>query len=86
MNEPTIRVYARHFGIYYRLELTPSEFKRHNNYCMISAGLEIPDELSERALNRLIRLGRAHEVSKNEWNHGGCLSSCTLRGDDKCRW
>ena len=85
-----IRVYAEHAHKnerkFYRLTVTPEWCARHDNGALISCGLTIPDDMSVRSLQALIRRGRAVQVTQTEWKHSSCLSSCTERGDSSCRW
>lgn len=83
-----MRIYAvnEKDGKHYRLHVTTRWAIEHDNFMLQSAGLTIPRDLSERALNGLIKRQQAFEVTADEYNHSGCKSRCVKRGDDKCQW
>lgn len=70
----------------WKLNVSPEWAQRHDNGRLISCGLEVPADLSERSLASLARRGRATEITADEANHGGCQSSCIRRGSDRCSW
>jgi hypothetical protein len=71
---------------HYKLNLTRNQVRRYDNGAMISCGLSSPADVSTRTLNLWIKAGIAVEVDQQTWNHSGCQSSCTTRGDASCRW
>lgn len=79
-----MRVYIanRNNGREYRVNLTPAQARRLDNGMLVSCGLSVPDDLSEKQFRRL----KPVPVEKSEYLHSGCLSSCTLRGGAKCAW
>lgn len=79
-------VYIRYGDSYFRATVTPEWYKRHNNFAMVSIGLEVHKDLTLMAFNRLKASGRVEEVTREQWNHSGCQSACRLRGDATCRW
>lgn len=58
------------------------QLKKYDNGALISCGWSVPDELPRRSFRRMEK----QEVSTEEWQHSGCLSQCTRRGDKTCRW
>ena len=80
-----MRVYAKSGDKYYKLTVSHSWCAKNNNYAMVSCGLEVGVDLKQSQLGALLRQGKAVEVSKDEWLHSGCLSSCIRRGDKECR-
>lgn len=71
---------------YFVANLSPYQAARHNNGCLVSIGLTVPDELRRTTLQRWINAGQARAITHDEWNHMGCQSSCTQRGGKECRW
>lgn len=71
---------------YFRATVTVGWAKRFDNGALVSCGLTVDDDLPRDTFNRLMTTGRVVAVSFDEWNHSGCQSSCTLRGDAACRW
>ena len=55
----------------------------HDNGALVSCGLTVGSDLSKRSFNRI---KTKHQTSIQEYNHSGCLSYCTLRGDNHCQW
>lgn len=83
-----MRVYIRHetASKYYRAELTPARARRYDNGALISCGLSVPENISPTLVAAWVRSGIATEVTRDEWNHSGCQSSCVLRGQATCSW
>ncbi len=81
-----IRVYATRYDTRYRLSLTRGEAECLDNGALFSCGLTVGKDLTQVKLDQLIRAGRAVEVTREEWQHSGCQSRCTLRGDSICQW
>lgn len=81
-----MRVYCRHGEKFYRLTVSQRWAEQHDNGALVSCGLEVGKDLTERSLKALVQRGQAVEVTKDEWNHSGCQSSCVLRGAQKCSW
>lgn len=78
---------------FYRARVTPSWANRHDNGALISCGLTVDEAnsygtvyLTSRAFALLKSTGRVTEITKEQWNHSGCQSSCILRGARECRW
>jgi len=71
---------------YYRARVSQRWLERHDNGCLVSIGLTVDKDLTRKSLDRLRGAGRLDEVTKDQWNHSGCQSSCTLRGAAACRW
>lgn len=80
----SITVYAQdeERGEYWRLSLSLRQYRKHDNGAMISCGLSVPKDISRNAL----RYCSPVAVTKEQWNHSGCQSSCVLRGAATCRW
>ena len=78
------RVYAHdtEHDKYYKLLVSWQWMRRNDNGALISCGLDIPRDISRRQLAAVQHV----EVSRDEWNHSGCLSRCILRGDSDCKW
>ena len=76
---------------YWKLELTMRQARRLDNGALISCGLTFgtgkypasPNELGKYAL---ACIKAKSEVGYEAYQHSGCQSRCTLRGDDKCQW
>lgn len=68
---------------YYRARVSLNWAKRHDNGAMVSIGLTVGVDLSRAAFERL---GSLKPLTKKQYEHSGCQSSCTLRGDAKCSW
>lgn len=79
-----MRIYIKNGARYYRADVTPQWARYHDNGALISCGLIVPDSLSAEAFKRLG--SRAVEVSRDDYNHSGCLSRCVRRGDNTCQW
>lgn len=74
-------------GKYYRMAVSPAWAARHDNGALISCGLTIGEHGFTRRMFQLAQYRFSHlEISAEEWNHSGCQSSCTRRGDQQCRW
>jgi hypothetical protein len=78
----TVYAFSEEQGVYYRLRLTPRQARRLDNGHLFSIGLEIGKDISR---DRIVTL-KGERVSRDDWNHSGCQSSCTRRGDDRCGW
>lgn len=80
-----MRIYAKDNSTrparYYRLYLTRRQIMRVDNGALISCGLTAPDDVSSKWLQK-----HGTEVPEMEWRHSGCLSSCIMRGAEKCNW
>jgi hypothetical protein len=82
-----MRIYAQNLdNRFYRLEVSPRWADQHDNGALISVGLTVGKDLTERSLKALIRRGQATEVTFDEYNHSGCQSYCKMRGNDRCAW
>lgn len=60
-----------------------------DNGALISCGLTVGwslDGVTPPQLRHLIETGQATEVPAERRGHGGCLSSCVLKGHDRCSW
>ena len=68
----------------WKLDVSLAWVRRNDNGCLISIGISVPDELSERALKRLG--ARAVPVSWDDYAHSGCQSGGGRRGNAACRW
>lgn len=81
----TVKIYARDNSTrparYYRLNLTITQAKRIDNGAMISCGLNAPEDVTSKWLQK-----HGVEVPEIEWKHSGCQSSCILRGGTICQW
>jgi len=79
---------------FYIASVTPQWARRHDNGALVSCGLTVGEKssstgksyLSESDLEHLQEEGRLKEIDHDEWNHSGCQSGCTRRGDRECRW
>lgn len=78
----TFYAYDKKNEKYWRFEATQRWWVEHDNGCAVSIGFEVGKEIS---MDQLRSLG-AVEVTKDEWNHSGCQSSCVKRGAKECRW
>ena len=71
---------------YWRVNLTRRQYRRVDNGAMISCGLTIPHDtkgkMSRATFDRLPK----QAVTREQWQHAGCQSSCVLRGGQTCRW
>ena len=81
-----MQLYIKDRQSYYRAVVTRAWAIKHDNGALISCGLTVGEELTLGQLKALVARGQAVEVTKEEWNHSGCQSSCTLRGAKECRW
>lgn len=52
----------------------------------MKSSYDVPDDLSRRSLDWLRRNGKLRPMARLQWNHSSCLSSCILRGQEKCSW
>lgn len=66
---------------YYKLNLTRRQVMRVDNGALISCGLTAPKDVSSKWVQQ-----HGEEVPEQTWKHSGCLSSCVLRGNNKCGW
>lgn len=81
---------------YYRARVSYQWANRHDNGALISCGLTINEPsawsgkvwLTRRAFNSLRArcINQVTEITEPEYQHSGCQSSCTRRGDAICRW
>jgi hypothetical protein len=88
-----VSILGHGLGRYYRARVTDAWWRRHDNGAMISCGLTVDEVnsrgrkwLSSAGLERLRGQGRLTEVTREQWNHSGCQSSCVLRGGKRCQW
>ena len=81
-------IYARDEAseLYLQLDVSNAWVRKHDNGAMISCGLSAPEDISVKALKNLLARGKAERITKDEWNHSGCQSSCVMRGAKECRW
>lgn len=56
----------------WKLTVSPTWVNRYDNGHLISIGIEVPTELSRRAIQQRLANGTATEVSVQEYNHGAC--------------
>lgn len=71
---------------FYKVTVTPQWAERHNNFALVSLGLTVGHDLTPRAWESAKRRFRVIEVTKGEYQHSGCQSQCTQRGNSECRW
>jgi len=72
---------------YYRATVSLTWARRHDNGALVSCGLTVGESgFTIGMLNTLIKRGQAAEITREQWNHSGCQSSCILRGNSECRW
>ena len=71
---------------FYRANVSLGWAKKHDNGAIFSCGLTVPADLTAKRLQDMVHSGVAKETSQEEYNHAGCQSSCTLRGDSTCQW
>lgn len=78
----SIQVYGRDKDstVFFRVTLQPVSLR--NEYAPVSCGLV----RSITWIKRMVKMRKAVIVTKDEWNHSGCLSSCIRRGGQSCRW
>ena len=66
-------------GKYYRYAADRAFVQRYDNGALTSCGLTIGMDL-------LCVPEGATRVSREEYQHSGCQSTCILRGNRECRW
>jgi len=82
-----MRIYIKAGEKYYRADVTSAWARSHNNDALVSCGLTAgEDGFTDKMLQGLIRREEAIPVSRMEYQHSGCLSSCRERGGSICRW
>ncbi len=81
-----MRIYIRDGEAYYRAEVSLAWARRHDNGALVSCGLTVGKDISRRVMRGLVTRGQAIPVTRDQWNHSGCQSSCVLRGQADCRW
>lgn len=59
---------------------------KDGNRYYFSCGLTVGESVSPASITALRRRGALTEISHDEWNHSGCQSGCTRRGDRECGW
>jgi hypothetical protein len=70
-------------GKFYRLQLTRQQAKLWNNVALVNTGLIVgAGGITAKQFDYLSKFGTA--ITKDEFEHSGCKSSCKLRGDSKC--
>ena len=68
---------------YYLVGMTPGQAVRYDNGMLVSCGLTVGEgNFTRKVFARLPK----RPITKEAWNHSGCQSRCTLRGDTKCGW
>jgi GH24 family phage-related lysozyme (muramidase) len=78
---------VRNGELFYRAQLTHRQYMRHDNGAMVSCGLTVGrDGFRESTLARWIKAGTAREITREDWQHSSCQSSCIRRGATACRW
>lgn len=86
MTRLLVYVQDKAMNSYVLASLTVRQYRRLDNGVMVSCGLSVPEDVSRETVARWVKRGRARQVTYDEWNHGGCQSSCVTRGGSKCRW
>jgi len=81
-----LTISIKHGERYYSARVSQSWAMRHDNGALISCGLTVGESLTDRAFKLAQKRFRVTEVSREAYNHSGCQSYCTLRGDVSCRW
>lgn len=73
---------------YWMYTATPQWAARHDNGVLVSIGLRVGEESLKAATFDRMKKARVglKRISRDEWNHSSCQSSCTQRGDKACRW
>lgn len=72
---------------FYEARLSIATFKRYDNGAMISCGLTVGKGSFKRSiLDGWIRRGMTTPITREVYQHSGCLSSCINRGGNKCQW
>lgn len=73
-------------NLFWKLHVMSRWAARHDNGALVSCGLTVGQDVSQRSIDTLVKQGRATPVTEEQWKHSGCQSRCVLRGDDKCQW
>ncbi len=74
-------------GKYYKMAVSPAWAEKHDNGRLISCGLTIGQDGFTRRMFQLAQYRFSHlEITREQYNHSGCQSSCVLRGQAICRW
>lgn len=78
----SITIYGRDKDstVYFRVAMEPTSLR--NEYAPVSCGIV----RSTTWIKRMVTQRKATIVTKDEWNHSGCQSSCIRRGGQSCRW
>jgi hypothetical protein len=71
---------------YYIACLTIGQARLHDNGALISCGLTVGHDLRPSTFKRWQSADLTREITYDEWNHGGCQSSCIKRRNASCRW
>ncbi len=66
----------------YHLANVSCEFSRRYDNGRL-CGLTVPDDVPRKVFARLTD---TEEITRNQWAHSSCLSSCINRGDADCSW
>jgi hypothetical protein len=84
---PVLTIAIRDGERYYRARVSREWAQRHDNGALVSIGLTVGHDLTRASFARLFRLpDPPQEISRDQWNHDGCLSACIRRGAPACRW
>jgi hypothetical protein len=73
---------------FYVVKVTPKWADKYDNGAVISCGLTVPVDISRQAFERYRKRypDRVVNVSRDEYQHSGCQSSCIRQGARECRW
>lgn len=77
-----MKIYAKDGDRYFRIDADARFVRKHNNGRLLSMGLTVGQDLDRKALEKSTHV----EVTRDEWNHSACQSSCIMRGGAKCTW
>ena len=76
---------GKHQG-HYMVRMSDAMIRKYDNGHLISIGLHVPGDAPYSTFNSWKRQGKTRHISREMFEHSGCQSECTLRGDDKCLW
>ena len=71
---------------YYKATVSQKWLEKNDNGHSVSIGFAVGEDLTAKQLASLSALGRLKEITREEWLHSGCQSSCVQRGGKECRW
>lgn len=73
--------------LYGRLQAPIAWIKRHDNGCLVSIGLIVGTRgFTRNMFDNARRRYKWQPLTREQWQHSGCLSFCKLRGHDRCGW